>query len=342
MEGLFFNVDHGYVEALVRGYKNGLLSNTHYVNLSQCDSLDDLKLQLSATDYGNLLADCPTLSTSLIESKLNGALVSQVSYIRSQATDPLSGFLDYMSFGYMIDNVALMITGTIHNRDRNEILRKCNPLGWFETLPTLSIASDLDSLYETVLIDTPLAKYFTNCLSIDDLDDLNIEIIRNCLYKEYLEDFYNYAQTLPEPSNEIMQNLLSFEADKRAINIVLNSIDSALTPADKEKMLPTIGSLADPALRYHLTTSTDLENLKMTIQSVGSYKSLFDDSSSLEDKLYEYEMGLCKDAFTQQFTISTVWAWVKSKEQEVRNITWIAECIAQGQMDRVGNYISVY
>lgn len=28
--------------------------------------------------------------------------------------------------------------------------------------------------------------------------------------------------------------------------------------------------------------------------------------------------------------------------QEVRNITWIAECIAQNQKDRIGNYISVF
>lgn len=29
-------------------------------------------------------------------------------------------------------------------------------------------------------------------------------------------------------------------------------------------------------------------------------------------------------------------------EQEIRNITWIAECIAQNQKDRIGNFISVF
>lgn len=29
-------------------------------------------------------------------------------------------------------------------------------------------------------------------------------------------------------------------------------------------------------------------------------------------------------------------------QQEIRNITWIAECIAQNQKDRIGNYISVF
>ena len=39
------------------------------------------------------------------------------------------------------------------------------------------------------------APYFKNCLSAQDLDDLNIEIIRSTLYKSYLEDFYQFCQS---------------------------------------------------------------------------------------------------------------------------------------------------
>lgn len=31
------------------------------------------------------------------------------------------------------------------------------------------------------------APFFINCISEEDLDEMNIEIIRNTLYKEYLE-----------------------------------------------------------------------------------------------------------------------------------------------------------
>ncbi|ODV86450.1 hypothetical protein CANARDRAFT_206846 [[Candida] arabinofermentans NRRL YB-2248] len=346
MEGLFFNIDNGFIEGLVRGYKNGLLTSSQYINLTQCDSLDDLKLQLSSTDYGNFLSNVPgSLSTSIIETKLNETLYEEFRYIRSQATEPLGKFMDYITYGYMIDNVALMITGTIHERDRSEILERCHPLGWFDTLPTLSIATDLDSLYQTVLIDTPLAPYFQNCLSVDDLDDLNIEIIRNTLYKAYLEDFYQFCMNqLPSPSNEIMERLISFEADKRSINICLNSLDTDISIDDKLKMLPELGKLSNSAYKNQLTQVEDLENLKSIITSVGEFKNFFDDSNdkNLEDHFYEYEMRLCKDAFTQQFTISTIWAFIRSKEQEVRNITWIAECIAQAQKERINNYISVF
>ncbi|KAG7798271.1 hypothetical protein KL929_002236 [Ogataea haglerorum] len=346
MEGLFFNIDSGFIEGLVRGYRDGLLKSSQYINLTQCDSLEDLKLQLSATDYGNFLSNVSgSLSTTIIEEKLNEKLVEQFRYIRSQATEPLAKFMDFITYGYMIDNVALMITGTIHERDRSEILERCHPLGWFETLPTLSVATDIDSLYQTVLIDTPLAPYFKNCLSVDDLDDMNIEIIKNALYKAYLEDFMQFCKTkLPSPSDEIMERLINFEADKRAINICINSLDTELGTDDKLKLLPALGILSNTAYQHQMAQSDDLENLKTIITSLGEYRNFFDTTNgkNLEDHFYEYEMRLCKDAFTQQFTISTVWAYVRSKEQEIRNITWIAECIAQNQKERINNYISVY
>lgn len=35
-----FNVDHGYLEGLVRGFKGGILKATDYVNLAQCETLE--------------------------------------------------------------------------------------------------------------------------------------------------------------------------------------------------------------------------------------------------------------------------------------------------------------
>lgn len=37
---LFFNVDNGYLEGLVRGLKAGVLSQADYLNLVQCETLE--------------------------------------------------------------------------------------------------------------------------------------------------------------------------------------------------------------------------------------------------------------------------------------------------------------
>lgn len=52
ISGLSFNMHSGYLEGIVRGYKEGLLSHNAYQNLQQCDTLegelspsgDDLRL----------------------------------------------------------------------------------------------------------------------------------------------------------------------------------------------------------------------------------------------------------------------------------------------------------
>lgn len=40
MEGLFFNADDGYLEGIVRGYRSSILTNTAYINLTQCETLE--------------------------------------------------------------------------------------------------------------------------------------------------------------------------------------------------------------------------------------------------------------------------------------------------------------
>jgi len=110
-----------------------------------------------------------------------------------------------------------------------------------------------------------------------------------------------------------------------------------------------------------LSRADDAEGVRLAVDGVHDYKSFFDavsigggasgpgnmgggstDCKSLEDLFYQKEMEISKNAFTRQFTHSIVYAWVKLREQEIRNITWIAECIAQNQKDRIGNYISVF
>lgn len=207
---LLYNVNDGYLDGIVRGYRGSLLSSTHYLNLTQCDTLDDLRLQLNATDYQSLLQNEPSpLSTSTIAERCHEKLVEEFRYLSQMSSGKLSLFLNYVTYGYMIDNVVLLITGTLHERDTQELLERCHPLGVFESMPALCVATNVVELYNMVLVDTPLAPYFKNCLHAHDLDEMNIEIIRNTLYKAYLEDFYRFCrEELDEITAEIMSELL--------------------------------------------------------------------------------------------------------------------------------------
>lgn len=355
MEMISFNVDHGYLEGVVRGYRTSLLNAGHYQSLTQCETLDDFKMQLSATDYGNFLQNEPSpISTSTIAEKATRKLVAEFEYLRTNAVQPLSKFLDYMTYAYMIDNVILLITGTLHERDTHELLERCHPLGVFDTMPALCVASTVEELYNSVLVETPLAPYFRDCISASDLDDLNIEIIRNTLYKAYLEDFYKFCQSLGGTTAETMSELLSFEADRRTINITINSFGTSLSKEDRARLFPNIGKLF-PAGNNILAKADELDQVKAVCDNVPEYRSFFDSSSAsggapggnsgeanadmLEDKMFKLEVQLNRILTITQFQFGIFYAWLKLKEQEIRSITWIAECIAQNARDRISDFI---
>ena len=119
----------------------------------------DFRLQLSSTDYGNFLANEPLpLSTATIADKATEKLVAEFNYIRTNAVEPLATFMDYITYAYMIDNVILLTLGTLHERDTHELLERCHPLGVFDTMPALCVATNVEELYHSVLVETPLGE----------------------------------------------------------------------------------------------------------------------------------------------------------------------------------------
>ena len=123
-----------------------------------------MKLQLTSSDYGNFLQNEPSpIATSVIAEKCRNKLIEEFRYMKRNATGELVRFLDYMTYGYMIDNIMLLVTGTLHDRDTKELLEKCHPLGVFDSMPALCVATNISELYSSVIVETPLGKYDDYC-----------------------------------------------------------------------------------------------------------------------------------------------------------------------------------
>jgi len=71
-----FNIQHGFPEALVRGMRSSFLADPDYHHLTQCENLDDFRLNLSETDYGENVQD----NSGLTPSSLQSAAVAKVRF----------------------------------------------------------------------------------------------------------------------------------------------------------------------------------------------------------------------------------------------------------------------
>lgn len=64
-----FNILHGFAEALVRGMRNSFLADSDYHHLTQCESLEDVKLNLTESDYAEALADMGSISPNELQKQ---------------------------------------------------------------------------------------------------------------------------------------------------------------------------------------------------------------------------------------------------------------------------------
>ena len=92
-----------------------------------------------------------------------------------------------------------------------ELKEKCHPLGVFDNMERLAVAANMTELYDLVLRDTPLGHYFSASLTSEDLDEMNLEILRNTLYKAYLDDFAKLCNELGGATADIMGEMMEFE-----------------------------------------------------------------------------------------------------------------------------------
>jgi V-type H+-transporting ATPase subunit d len=328
-------------------------------------------MNLQETDYGSAIANDPTLSPNLVESRAVTKLVSEFNYLRAQAVGPLAQFLEYITYEYMIENVMLLLRGTLSGRNVNDLMQQCHPLGMFKESTMRSIPSfeatprGYAELYETVLVDTPVGPYFQ--LYLDEsqktfgtasdmrniLEEVQIEILKHSLMKLYLEDFYGFCERLGGESAEVMCGLLRARADRAAINITLNSFgtplnDPALRETQRKRLYPSIGEMY-PAGTELLARVDDDTKLAEALTSFSEYRSIFEkfssmspDEFSVDDEFYKKEVRLYELAFESQMHLGVFYAYVKLKEQEIRNLVWITECILQRRKDQINNFTPVF
>jgi len=333
-----FNCEHGYLEAIVRGFRSGFLTDIEYRQLGQCASLDDIKLCFNDTDYVGVLetvdkGGARQLTVELIAEHCYAKFVDEFNFLRNQATGALATFLNFIQYEYMIKNVMYLITGLVNGNDGKQLLEKVDPLGSFPRMASILTFENSEEgfmdLYRTVLIDVPIGKYFesyfiekrsagggdTSMKQIKDImEESEVEVIKEHIQKYWLESFYRYIQKLGGITADIMLPLLEFRADMRAVNIMLNSFDTHLNdPQEREsrqELFCAFGSLYPEGIARFTEVSSE-EGLQKVLNEFKDFRNLMDKAANkaMDNQMDETWVDTLPDLMLEEETFLNVLAF---------------------------------
>ena len=357
---VFFNVNDGYSEALLRGFRKSILGEQQYTALRNTTNLKDFKSVLIDTDYSDYVKDYTETDTSALKMLLKKKLADEIDQVQSVAGPDLDKFIEMIRHKYMIDNVINIIEGIKNKTDKNVIEARNEPLGYLKEISGLLKLDykKIEDLYEDVLIDTEVGVYFSkfleevlamsdskNVATINNfLQSLKPEEIKNYLKKIWLEYFYHFCKTLNPTTSEIMEDLLKYEADCQTIQIVYNSLayNNQFQEEERKKVIPYFGFLY-PETTTQLIKCNSLENLRQILQPFPDYYELVREIpdpkkldefglqsglKTLDDLMFKESMKRYSIAFEQQFHFACFYAYIKIKEQEIKNIMLLADMIS--------------
>lgn len=52
----------------------------------------------------------------------------EFNFLKAQAQEPLATFMEYITYEYMIENIMMLLKGTLSGRDVNELIEQCHPM----------------------------------------------------------------------------------------------------------------------------------------------------------------------------------------------------------------------
>jgi len=271
--------------------------------MKNCSTLQELKAYLEEdTDYGQFFQENmkDSITTVTLKNILREKMAGELKFLERNQISDGNRFMNYLKCPYMIDNVVNIIEGIKNKVDTAQLEANIHPLGWFPEIANVKVTEDdFSTLYESVLVETPISDYFLKFLEIStnkltNLTDIQAffketspETIRNCLKRLWIEDFLEFSEKLNGITADNMTDILKTRADYMAIQAVYSTLNLSKNAREttRNQLLPSCGYLYPDCFKA-LKECDSFENLKAICVGVHEYQDILNriqDPTKLDD-----------------------------------------------------------
>ncbi|KAG0419659.1 V-type proton ATPase subunit d [Dictyocoela roeselum] len=311
---------YGFLLSDIHNKANHLLSQQDYTLLMQCETLEDLVVRLGQSSYAAFVNETTEVSKKAIKAGLYRALSEEFALLYAHSGADVRTLLQYFRETLMIEEfvrcLAMRIEGTL---DVSE-----SRVGFFPELHTLKFSADLADVFRFCVDNCFLRKY----ISRDDLGAgenacdfaaVDVSLLHAILLRNLTRAFYARIGA----SMAHMRSILRFEGDRQIIETVMNSLGQDIA---RQRYFAAVSNLKGAVLAElgAVDGHDEFVSAMMNTQYAGILENPL-------PRLQKMEMDLHAESFLIYNDISCVYSYLKLKEQEIKNILWIVECMASGR-----------
>lgn len=183
------------------------------------------------------------------------------------------------------------------------------------------------------------------------MKDYSLQQIQLRVRKIWLNEMFDFCETQLEPTSAaVMSHFIKFEADCQTIQIIYNSLSAGGMPnsvnreMERKKYISKVGYLY-PERDQKLKDVTNQRDLLAAVEGTAYEKMLSqvamgDDRNeaesneiTIDDAMQSEQSRVYSMGFEGGFHVGCFFAYMKLKELEIKNVTWLAELV-QMQVSR--------
>lgn len=371
LEGLCtFAFNYSFQEAYLRGLRSTFLTANEYKQLQGVESIEDFRTLLQDTDYIAAMQGLAAPRPQIIYAKCYEKWVKEFEFMKMQATGKFAAFLDLLTHEYLISNVVALIAATVKGTSPEDVLSHCHPLGnspYLQSFFGFEKEDSLIDLYRIVLVDMPIGKYFAKYFDAEmrsgdpqralqgTFKEVDMVVISDQLRKLWLEELWEYSQSLGGATWEMMKPMLEFEADRRAIEIVYNSIQIKSSYSDpqhrqaRQDLFCSFGKLYPTCTAHNIGNFVNVDSiaaLQSAVEYVPEYaralRQAVEGVTTLSDALKQVEVKVLIDGCAGQGHFGVIYSYSKLKAIELENIRSLANAAAIKRSNKQpGKFVSI-